>query len=94
MGDIYLSEILSASPGARTRQLVVKQENGDHGVLQEVSEHLCLHETECEFYRALANVVPVRTPTFYGILPVSRGIVMEDLRSYDRPPDFALASVS
>ena len=86
----YISEILSASSGAR--KLVVKQENGDHGVLQEVSEHLCLHETECKFYRSFANLVPVRTPTCYGVLPVSQGIVMEDLRSYDRPPDFALAS--
>ena len=86
----YISEILSASSGAR--QLVVKQENADHGVLQDVSQHLRLHETECEFYNAFANLVPVRTPAYYGILPASRGIVMEDLRSYDRPPDFTLAS--
>ena len=42
----YISEILSASSG--TRKLVVKQENSDHGVLQDVSENLALHWTECD----------------------------------------------
>ena len=86
----YISEILSASSGAR--KLVVKLENSDHGVLQEVSEHLGLHKTECNFYLSLASTAPVRTPAFYGVLPVSQAIVMEDLRKFDRAPDFSLAS--
>ena len=86
----YISEILSASSGAR--KLVIKQENSDHGVLQEVSEHLHLHETECNFYLGLASMAPVRTPVCYGVLPVSRAIVMEDLRKYDRAPEFTLSN--
>lgn len=86
----YISEILSASSGAR--KLVVKLENSDHGVLQEVSENLGLHRTECDFYLSLASTVPVRTPAFYGVLPVCRAIVMEDLRKFERAPDFSLSS--
>ena len=33
----YISEILSANSSAR--KMVIKQENSDHGVLQDVSEH-------------------------------------------------------
>lgn len=86
----YISEILSASSGVR--KLVVKQENADHGVLQSVSEKLQLHEKECDFYASFASTTPVRTPACYGILPKSRAIVMEDLRKYDRAPDFTLQS--
>ena len=86
----YISEILSASSGAR--KLVVKQENSDHGVLQDVSEHLALHWTECEFYTTLASMAPVRIPTCYGVLSDSKAIVMEDLRKYARAPEFTLAS--
>lgn len=39
-----------------------------------------------------AKITPVRTPTFYGLLPKSRAIVMEDLRKYDRAPSFTLAT--
>ena len=86
----YISEILSASSGAR--KLVIKQENSDHGVLQDVSEHLALHRTECEFYATLASMVPLRIPTCYGVLPNSNAIVMEDLYKYDRAPEFTLFS--
>jgi len=86
----YISEILSASSGSRS--LVIKQENDDHGVLQEVSENLHLHTNECIFYRDFAKITPVRTATFYGILPKSCAIVMEDLRRYDRAPEFSLES--
>ena len=86
----YISEILSASSGSR--KLVVKQENCDHGVLQDVSEHLALHWTECEFYSSLASMVPIRIPTCYGVLPNSKAIVMEDLRKYNRAPEFTLAN--
>ena len=86
----YISEILSATSGAR--KLVVKQENSDHGVLQDVSENLALHWTECEFYKTLASMVPVRIPTCYGVLPDSKAIVMEDLRKYARAPEFTLVS--
>jgi len=86
----YISEILSASSGSRN--LVIKQENNDHGVLQEVSEYLNLHDTECIFYRCFANISPIRTPKCYGLLPKSHAIVMEDLRQYDRAPEFALDS--
>ena len=77
----YISEILSATSGSR--RLVIKQENSDHGVLNDVSEHLNLHNTECVFYEDFAGVMPVRVPTCYGILPHSRAIIMEDLRKYD-----------
>lgn len=86
----YISEILSATSGSR--HLVVKQENSDHGVLMEVSEHLNLHDTECKFYEDFASIMPVRVPICYGVLPTSRAIVMEDLRKYDRAPDFCLES--
>ena len=86
----YISEILSANSGSR--RLVVKQENSDHGVLSEVSEHLHLHDTECVFYEDLAGIMPVRVPVCYGILPQSRAIIMEDLRKYDRAPNFGLES--
>ena len=66
--------------------------NSDHGVLQDVSEHLGLHKTECNFYLGLANTSPVRTPVCYGVLPKSRAIVMEDLRKYDRAPEFTLSN--
>lgn len=84
----YISEILSASSGSH--KLVIKQETKDHGVLHDVSEHLGLHTRECHFYASLANFAPVRIPRCYGILPVSRAIVMEDLRRFDRAPDFNL----
>ena len=86
----YISEILSATSGSR--RLVIKQENSDHGVLNDVSEHLNLHNTECVFYEDFAGVMPVRVPTCYGILPHSRAIIMEDLRKYDRAPTFDLES--
>lgn len=86
----YISEILSATSGSR--RLVIKQENSDHGVLNDVSEHLNLHNTECVFYEDFAGVMPVRVPTCYGILPHSRAIIMEDLREYDRAPTFDLES--
>ena len=86
----YISEILSASSGAR--KLVIKQENSDHGVLQDVSENLALHLTECVFYETLASMAPVRIPTCYGVLPDSKAIVMEDLRKYARAPEFTLVS--
>ena len=86
----YISEILSATSG--TRRLVVKQENSDHGVLNDVSEHLNLHSTECVFYEDFASTIPVRVPTCYGILPQSRAIIMEDLRKFDRAPEFELES--
>ena len=86
----YISEILSATSGSR--RLVVKQENSDHGVLSVVSEHLDLHNTECVFYEDFAHVMPVRVPTCYCILPHSRAIIMEDLRKFDRAPQFDLES--
>ena len=86
----YISEILSASCGSR--KLVLKQENSDHGVLQDVSEYLHLHDTECIFYESFARVAPLRTPMCYGVLPNSRAIVMEDLRKYDRAPPFSVES--
>ncbi|CEG01922.1 Aminoglycoside phosphotransferase [Ostreococcus tauri] len=86
----YISEVLSASCGAR--KLVVKQENSDHGVLQDVSEQLALHMTECEFYRTFSSMAPVRIPTYYGVLSDSKAIVMEDLRKYNRAPEFTLVS--
>ena len=86
----YISEILLATSGAR--KLVVKQENIDQGVLQDVSEHLALHRTECEFYSTLASMAPVRIPMCYGVLSDSKAIVMEDLNKYDRAPEFTLAN--
>lgn len=86
----YISEILSASCGSK--KLVLKQEHHDHGVLQDVSEFLNLHRTECIFYENFAQICPLRTPTFYGVLPKSQAIVMEDLRKYDRPPAFSIES--
>ncbi len=86
----YISEILSASCGSR--KMVIKQENSDHGVLQTVSRSLDLHNTECVFYQKFARTSPIRIPTFYGILPDSKAIVMEDLRKYDRAPEFTLES--
>ncbi len=86
----YISEILSASCGSR--KLVLKQENKDHGVLQDVSEHLSLHNTECVFYESFAHVAPLRTPMCYGVLKNSRAIVMEDLRQYSRAPAFTIES--
>ena len=86
----YISEILSASCGSR--KLVLKQENNDHGVLQDVSEYLNLHATECVFYEKFARVAPLRTPMCYGVLPGSRAIVMEDLRKFDRAPAFSIES--
>lgn len=86
----YISEILSATSGSR--RLVIKQENSDHGVLADVSTHLNLHNTECKFYEDFASIAPVRVPVCYGVLPKSRAIVMEDLRRYDRAPEFSLES--
>lgn len=86
----YISEILSASSGAR--KLVLKQENADHGVLQEVSENLGLHHTECEFYLNFAATAPICTPRFYGILPKSQALVLEDLSMLQRAPPFTLSS--
>jgi len=86
----YISEILSASCGSK--KLVLKQENHDHGVLQDVSEFLNLHRTECIFYENFAHICPLRTPTYYGLLPQSQAIVMEDLRKFDRPPAFSIES--
>jgi len=86
----YISEILSASCGSR--KMVLKQENSDHGVLQDVSEYLHLHKTECLFYEKFARVAPLRTPMCYGVLPTSRAIVMEDLRKFERAPIFSIES--
>jgi len=86
----YISEILSATSGSR--RIVVKLENSDHGVLNDVSEHLHLHSTECIFYEDFASTMPVRVPICYGILPNSRAIIMEDLRKFDRAPTFSLES--
>ena len=86
----YISEILSASCGSR--KMVIKQENSDHGVLQAVSQSLDLHNTECIFYQKFAHISPIRIPTCYGILPDSSAIVMDDLRRYDRAPEFTLES--
>ena len=71
---------------------MIKQENKDHGVLNDVSEHLNLHNTECVFYEDFAGTMPIRGARSHGILPHSRAIIMEDLRKYDRAPTFDLES--
>ncbi len=86
----YISEILSARRGSQ--HLVLKQDNSDHGILQDVSGFLHLHETECIFYESFSSLAPIKIPKFYGVLPKSRAIVLEDVSSLDRPPHFSLES--
>lgn len=84
----YIADILSASCGLQN--FILKLENKDQGVLQSVSDELHLHSNECIFYKKFGNVAPVRTPAFYGVLEGSRGIVLEDLSDFGRPPEFSL----
>ena len=84
----YIADILSASCGVQ--HFILKLENHDQGVLQNVSEQLNLHSNECIFYEKFANITPVRTPIFYGVLENSKAIVLEDLSNFKRTPEFSL----
>lgn len=69
----------------------MKLENKHHGVLDEVSKELRLHETECKFYTELSSTVNVRIARF-GILPQCGAIILEDLSKYARAPSFSSES--
>lgn len=84
IADVYSVVLELSYEGTRTEiACVLKAENANKSALSNMSKELGLYEREYLFYSTLANLMPVPTPKYYGIIRDDHfrtvGIFLEDL---------------